>query len=188
MIDPALLAYFGVFMAAAIEGEVVFVAASVAVAAGRLNGWSVLVAGALGGAAGDQFFFYAFRGRLARWLDRFPRLTRRRDKLVTLVKRYAVLLAASSRLLPGLRIAIPVACAYANVSPLLFSTLNLASAVVWSASILGIIAWGGPTALQSLGVSPKAAYVLPAIVVLLVFIALGRVTLDSPNVSEDSAS
>jgi len=187
MIDSGALAYLGVFLAAAIEGEVVFVAASMAVAAGRLNGWSVLVAGALGGAAGDQFFFYAFRGRLARWLDRYPRLIRRRDQLSGLVKRYAVLLAASSRLLPGLRIAIPVACAYANVSPLLFSTLNLVSAVVWSASILGVIAWGGPTALERLGLGPRVAFVLPAIAVLLVFIALGRVTLDAPKAPEDSA-
>src|SRR5262249_1719355 len=157
---------FGVFLAAAIEGEIVFVAASLAVAAGRLNGWSVFVAGALGGAAGDQFFFYAFRGRLARWLDRYPRLIRRRDPLSHLVQRHAVLPPATSRLLPGLRIAIPVACAYANVSPLLFSSLNLVSALVWSASILGIIAWGGPTALASLGLGPRAAFILPAILVL----------------------
>src|SRR5258705_10127193 len=135
MSETGALAYLGVFLAAAIEGEVVFVAASIAVAAGRLNAWGVLLAGALGGAARDQFFFYAFRGRLARWLDRFPRLTRRRDQLAFLVRRHAIVLAASSRLLPGLRIAIPVACACANVSPLLFSTLNLASAIVWSASI-----------------------------------------------------
>ena len=178
MLATGALAYVGVFLAAAIEGEVVFVAASIAVAAGRLNGWSVLIAGALGGAAGDQFFFYAFRGPLSRWLDRFPRLTRRRDELAGLVRRYAVALAASSRLLPGLRIAIPVACAYAKVPPLLFSALNMISALVWSASILGLIAWAGPAALNSFGVGGRASFILPAIVVLLAFIALRRVTFD----------
>ena len=177
MIDGGPLVYLGVFLAAAIEGEVVFVTASVAVAAGRLDPWSVLVAGALGGAAGDQFFFYACRGRLAGWLDRFPRLTRRRDALVALVRRYAVVLATTSRLLPGLRIAIPVACACANVPPLLFSTLNFAGALIWAASILGAIAWLGPHALTSLGLGGRALFILPAIVVLLVFIVLRRVTI-----------
>jgi membrane protein DedA with SNARE-associated domain len=58
------LAYFAVFLAAAVEGEVVFVAASVLVAMGHLNLVGVFVAAALGGSAGDQFFFYALRGRL----------------------------------------------------------------------------------------------------------------------------
>jgi membrane protein DedA with SNARE-associated domain len=183
MPDTGLLAYIGVFVAAAVEGEVVFVAASVAVAAGRLNPWSVLLAGALGGAAGDQFFFYAFRGPLSRWLDRFPRLTRRRNELAVLVRHYAVALAASSRLLPGLRIAIPVACAYAKVPPLLFSTLNGISALVWSASILGLVVWAGPNALSALGIGGKAALIVPAIVVLLIFVGLRRITLTSETPS-----
>ena len=179
MLSTGAFPYIGVFIAAAVEGEVVFVAASMAVAAGQLNPWSVLVAGALGGAAGDQFFFYAFRGALSRWLDRFPRLTRQRNLLVGLVRRYAVPLAAASRLLPGLRIAIPVACAYAKVPPLLFSTLNLLSAIVWSASILGLIAWAGPNALAAFGIGGRAVFVVPAIVVLIVFLALRRITLES---------
>ena len=82
---------------------------------------------------------------------------------------------------PGLRIAIPVACAYAKVPPLLFSALNLVSAIVWSASILGLIAWAGPTALTSLGVGGRAVFIVPGILVLLVFIALRRVTLEPRN-------
>ncbi len=179
MLETGALTYFGIFIAAAIEGEVVFVAASMAVAAGRLNAWSVLAAGALGGAAGDQFFFYAFRGPLAKWLNRFPRLTRRREALSGLVRHYAVALAASSRLLPGLRIAIPVACAYANVSPVLFSALNFASAIVWSASILGIIAWAGPNALAVVGIGGPITFIAPGVAVLLIFLALKRVTFEN---------
>lgn len=71
-------AYLGVFVAEAVEGEAVFVAASVAVATGRLSYSGVLVAGALGASAGDQFFFYAFRGPMRHWLDRVPSLRRHR--------------------------------------------------------------------------------------------------------------
>ena len=55
------LAYIAIFVAAAVEGEIVFVVASAAVAAGRLDAAGVLVAGALGASAGDQFFFHALR-------------------------------------------------------------------------------------------------------------------------------
>ena len=42
----------------------------------------------------------------------------------------------------------------------------------------GLISWGGPTALTHLGMSGRVAFVLPAIVVVLSFVALRRVTLD----------
>jgi membrane protein DedA with SNARE-associated domain len=172
-----VVAYVGVFLAAAVEGEAVFVAASVAVAMGRLNAWGVLVAGAFGGAAGDQFFFYAFRGRLSSWLDRFPRLKPRRAALELLVRRFAVPLAASIRFLPGLRIAIPAACADAKMSPLLFSVLNLAGAFAWAGAILGLISWAGPTVLTRVGVGGRVAFAVPAIFVVLLFLALRRVKL-----------
>src|SRR5438477_12195758 len=108
MVSMHALAYLGVFVAAAVEGETVFVIASVAVAAGTLSYWGVLVAGALGASTGDQFFFYAFRGPLGHWVDRIPGLRRRREAIVDRVRRHAVPLAASCRFLPGLRIAIPV--------------------------------------------------------------------------------
>ena len=41
------------------------------------------------------------------------------------VHAHETLMILSGRFLPGLRTAIPVACAYANVQPLKFSTLNL---------------------------------------------------------------
>ena len=59
-----------IFLAAILEGEVVFVGASVLVAKGYLHPAGVMVAGALGGAAGDNIWFHALRGRLERWLDR----------------------------------------------------------------------------------------------------------------------
>ena len=63
--------YAVVFVAAMIEGEAMFAIASVLVAAGRLNPAMVVIFGALGAAAGDQFYFYLFRGALrGRFADR----------------------------------------------------------------------------------------------------------------------
>ena len=175
------LAYLGVFAAAAIEGEAVFVAASVAVATGRLSYAGVLVAGALGASAGDQFFFYAFRGPMRYWLDRVPSLRRRGDAIAAQVRRHSIPLAASCRFLPGLRIAIPVACAGAGVSPLVFSPISVLTSFVWAAGILTLVASAGPAALDNLGLARNWALGLSAVAVLLLFVALRRITLDSSN-------
>jgi membrane protein DedA with SNARE-associated domain len=171
------LIYAGIFLAAAVEGEMVFVAASVSVALGHLDRWGVLIAGALGGSAGDQCFFYAFRGPLRSWLERFPGLTRRRNALGQLVDRYAVLLTALCRFLPGLRIAIPAACAATSISGWLFSTISILSAVGWAAAILGLVTGAGPAALLRLGMARNWALGASALAVLALFIGLRRITL-----------
>ena len=181
MVNIHALAYLGVFVAAAVEGETVFVVASIAVATGSLNYWGVLAAGALGASTGDQFFFYAFRGPLRHWVDRIPGLRRRRDAIANLVRRHGIPLAASCRFLPGLRIAIPVACAAAGVSPLVFSPISVMTSFVWAAAILGLIASAGPAALDDLGLARNWALVISAAAVLLLFVALRRITLGSSS-------
>ncbi len=175
------LAYLGVFVAAVVEGETVFVVASIAVATGSLSYWGVLVAGALGASTGDQFFFYAFRGPLRHFVDRIPGLRRRRQAITNLVRRHAIPLAASCRFLPGLRIAIPVTCAAAGVSPLLFSPISMATSFVWAAGILALIASAGPAALDDLGLARNWALAVSAGAVLLLFVALRRITFESPR-------
>src|SRR5689334_249200 len=107
------LGYLGIFISAALEGEVVYVAAVVLVVLGKLNAWGVLAAGAAGGSAGDQFYFYLLRTRLGNWIDRFPSIKSRRDRITRRVRERSSVLILFSRFLPGLRIAIPAACAYA---------------------------------------------------------------------------
>src|SRR6185503_8512639 len=124
--------YAGVFLAAAVEGEMVFVAASVSVALGHLDRWGVLIAGALGGSIGDQCYFYAFLGPLRHFLDRFPRLAKTRGVIGRLVDDYAIPLTAACRFLPGLRIAIPAACAQSSIPAAVFTSISLVSAFAWA--------------------------------------------------------
>ena len=56
-------------------------------------------------------------------------------------------LILAGRFLPGLRTAIPVACAYAGANPFKFSTLNLISAFAWAGTIMAFVAKLGPRAL-----------------------------------------
>src|SRR5512140_2789466 len=103
---PGGLAYLVVFVAAVLEGEVVFVTASVLVGRGQLHPLGVLIAGALGGSVGDQLWFYALRGRLHRWLERFPRVARHQHAVVKRVERHSTAMVLAVRFLPGLRVAI----------------------------------------------------------------------------------
>jgi membrane protein DedA with SNARE-associated domain len=163
---PGGLAYLVVFVAAVVEGEVVFVAASTLVAAGQLNWLGVFLAGALGGSAGDQFYYYALRGRLE-WLWRFPKMAERRDTIVERVQRNATAMILACRFLPGLRVAIPVACASAGISAPRFTFLNLCSAFGWAIAIMLVVAWGGPTALGWVGLTGWWGLAIPAVAVLL---------------------
>ena len=106
--------------------------------AGSCTGRGV-VCGALGGATGDQLWFYILRGRI-HWLDRYPKLGKVREAVIAHVHAHETGLVLVSRFLPGLRTAIPIACAYAGVRPLKFSALNLVSAFAWAAAIMAFVA------------------------------------------------
>src|SRR5437870_11270106 len=124
-----MLLYVPIFLFAILEGEIYYITMCVAASQGKLAWQGVLIAGALGGSTGDQFWFYLLRGRI-HWLDRYPWMARHRDAVVHRVKDSQNLILIISRLLPGLRTAIPIACAYAGVKPLTFSSLNLLSAFI----------------------------------------------------------
>ena len=180
------LAYLGVFLATVIEGEVIFVAATVLVQMGRLEPVGVYTAAALGGSIGDQLYFYALRGRLRHWLDRFPTWSRRRDFILHRVRENSAAMILLCRFLPGLRVAIPAACAYAEVRPLRFSALSLFSSLGWAAAIMGTIAWLGPASFAELGIRAWWTPLVPATLVLLFVFWLRR----APGVSvrDESAS
>jgi membrane protein DedA with SNARE-associated domain len=169
-----MLPYLGVLIAAAVEGELSYIGASALVAHGELRGWAVLVAGAAGAAIGDQAYFYAFRGRLPRWMARFPALQQRCTPLVRRVRRHASLMVLLIRFSPGLRIALTAACVCANISPPRFSLLNLLSAVVWASALMVLVGWLGPTYLARFGLGGWKGALLAGAVFLLIFKALGR--------------
>ncbi len=164
-----LLPYLGLLVLSAAEGDVVFSAAVVGAQLGRLDPLGVLITGTIGAWAGDQFYFYAARGPLTRWLDRLPRISNRRRAIEERMKHHAMKLILAVRFLPGLRIAIPVASAYAGISPVRFSTLSFVSAMGWSTAIMFVITWIGPKSLAALGLKTWWAPIIPAIVVVVFF-------------------
>jgi membrane protein DedA with SNARE-associated domain len=169
------LTYLGVLVAAIVEGEIGYVAAAALVGRGYLNPVAVLIAGAMGAALGDQFYFYLLRGRLRRWLDRHEAIARRGRMLAVHVRRREMAMVLLIRFAPGLRIALAAACAYAGVPPMRFSVLNCVASVVWAASLLVLVAWIGPNALPALGISGWWSVLIPPLLLLLLFRVAGRI-------------
>src|SRR5262245_16649360 len=162
-----MLSYLAIYIAAIIEGEIYYSKVSADAVSGRLFWPAVLFVGALGGATGDQLWFYILRGRI-HWLDRFPRLGRYRDRVIAHVHSSETGLVLVSRFLPGLRTAIPIACAYAGVRALKFSVLNLISAFAWAAAFMSFVK-GGSSTLSAFGLDAWWGPFIPAIFVILFF-------------------
>ena len=167
-----MLVYLGIYIAAILEGEIYYSKVSADAVRGTLFWPAVLTCGALGGATGDQIWFYLLRGRI-HWLDRYPRLGKYRDRVIRHVHSNETGLVLVSRFLPGLRTAIPVACAYAGMYPLKFSLLNLVSAFAWAGAIMAFVK-GGSTTLGAFGLNYWWGPFIPAILVVLFFRWLAR--------------
>jgi undecaprenyl-diphosphatase len=170
----SLLPYSGVLLAAIVEGEIAFFAAATLVAHGQLSAVGVLFSGAMGAAIGDQAYFYLVRGRLPRWVARYPSIGRRAAPLVERVRRHASLMVLLIRFAPGLRIALASACAWVEVPPLRFSLLNLLAAFVWASVLLLLVGWFGPTVLARFGLGGWKGALIAGAVVFGMFALLGR--------------
>ena len=162
-----MLSYLAIVLFAILEGEIYYSKVCADAIAGRLNWAGVWCAGAIGGSLGDQIWFYLLRGRI-HWLDRFPKLAKYRERVSAHVRAHEGLVILSGRFLPGLRTAIPVACAYANVPPLKFSALNLVSGFAWAGSIMLFVKLGS-NALSAFGFTAWWGPLIPAALVILFF-------------------
>ncbi len=167
-----MFTYLPIYIAAILEGEAYYSAMCARAVRGELMWPAVLACGALGGATGDQIWFYLLRGRI-HWLDRFPRLARYRDRVIVHVHAHETGLVLASRFLPGLRTAIPIACAYAGMHALKFSVLNLVSALAWAGAIMIFVSWASTT-LGAIGLTAWWGPFIPAAIVILFFRWLAR--------------
>jgi len=167
-----MLPYLTIVLFAVLEGEIYYSKVCADAMIGKLNWAIVWGAGALGGSLGDQFWFYLLRKRI-HWLDRYPALAKRCDAVSERVHAHEELMVLAGRFLPGLRTAIPIACAYANVGKLKFSALNLVSGVAWAGAIMLFVKLGSTT-LSAFGLNVWWGPLIPAVFVILFFRWLSR--------------
>ena len=167
-----MLPYLAIYVAAILEGEIYYSKVSADAINGKIFWLGVLVSGALGGATGDQICFYLLRGHL-HWLDRFPRLAKYHSRVTSHIHSSETGLVLVSRFLPGLRTAIPIACAYARMNPIKFSALNLVSAFAWASAIMAFVK-GGAKTLGAFALDAWWAPFIPAAFVIIFFGWLSR--------------
>ena len=167
-----MVPYLTIVLFAILEGEIYYSKVCADAVLGTLNWAGVWCAGAIGGAAGDQVWFYLLRRRI-HWLDRFRKLAKYRDIVIARVHAHEALMVLCGRFLPGLRSAIPIACAYANMRPLKFSALNLVSAFAWAGAIMLFVKLGSHT-LAAFGLNAWWGPFIPAVFVVLFFRWLSR--------------
>jgi membrane protein DedA with SNARE-associated domain len=172
-------AYVVILIGSALEGEVIYVSACALVGRDVLPAAPVIVAGMIGAAAGDHFYYLAARGWLGRVLRERQAGTRRREAILARVRKHGAVMAFAIRFLPGIRIAISIACAASDVPALRFSLANLAGAFVWAVSVMAFVAWGGPAFLAGLGLPDWMAWVIPAALVLAALFWISRTDPDS---------
>ena len=159
-----------VIVDAILEGQIYYNKVCADATIGELGWVGVWCAGAIGGSLGDQLWFYAARpDPLARSL---PKLAKYRGRSAT-VHSHEGLMVLSGRFLPGLRTAIPIACAYANVRPLKFSVLSLVSGFAWAGAIMLFVKLGSST-LNAFGLDAWWGPLIPAVLVILFFRWLSR--------------
>jgi membrane protein DedA with SNARE-associated domain len=173
-----MLSYLAIFAFAVIEGEIYYSKVCADAVNGRLFWPAVITAGALGGATGDQIWFYVLRGRI-HWLDRYPWMAKYRDRVMVHVHAHETGLVLVSRFLPGLRTAIPIACAYADMRPLKYSALSLMSGFAWASAIMAFVK-GGATTLDAFGLTAWWGPFIPAVLVIVFFRWLSRPTRHEP--------
>lgn len=130
--------YLAILVAAFWEGEAVLIAAGALCGAGYLDWRLTILFAAIGGAAGDQIYFYAAHERAARLVQKSKRLSRWYPKVSRFVLKHATLAVLLSRFAAGLRITIPLVCATAGMPPKKYSPLNLISAFAWASMWVAI--------------------------------------------------
>jgi membrane protein DedA with SNARE-associated domain len=167
-----VLVYLSIYVAAIIEGETYYIIQCSLAAHGTLHWLPVLIAGALGGSTGDNFWFYLLRGRV-HWLERYPKVARFERRVRGHVQAHETLIILATRFLPGLRTAIPAACAVANVRPEKFTTLDLISAFAWAGTIMLLVKAGALT-MGAFGLSAWWGPFIPASLLLLFIFWLSR--------------
>lgn len=124
-------------------------------AAGYFSLPGIIVASALGGALGDQIYFYLARHHGERLLNRSERLRKLFPRAQLLLQEYGAAVVLASRFIVGLRIAISTVCGIFRMAPLKYSALNLVSALLW-ASFYGTLAYHVGPAIRSRLPSPRS--------------------------------
>ena len=130
--------YLAVFAGCLLEGETILLLAGFAAHQGHLSLPLVLTIAFIGGALGDQVFYWAGRAWGTSLLGRIPGFHARAARVIALLKRHDALLIVGIRFMYGVRIAGPIAIGMSDVPARRFLMFNLIGAAIWAFIIPGL--------------------------------------------------
>lgn len=131
--------YLGVAFGALLEGETALLLGGLAAFHGVLQAEGVMVAGFVGGIAGDQIYFHLGRRRGPRLLARKPRWQSLVARVTERLDRQRDLFIFSFRFLWGLRVVSPLLIGLTDVSATRYTVINVIGGVVWAVSITMLV-------------------------------------------------
>jgi membrane protein DedA with SNARE-associated domain len=129
--------YTFLFGYAAVHALLIVLFAGYAAHMGALDWSKVFLVCWAGAVAGDAIRFWVGRRFGTRWLERFPRLNRAVLSIVRLVDRHYALILLIHRYPNGVRNIAGFACGVASIPASTFFAINVASAAIWSAAVVG---------------------------------------------------
>ncbi|MFZ5428022.1 MAG: DedA family protein [Thermodesulfobacteriota bacterium] len=129
--------YLAVFAGSILEGETILILAGFAAHQGYLSFPLAVAIGFLGGALGDQTFFFLGRMYGRGLIDRFPRLKIHVERVNGLIDRFHSLVIIMVRFMYGLRVAGPVVIGTSGIPAWRFMVFNLLGAALWSFLVCG---------------------------------------------------
>jgi membrane protein DedA with SNARE-associated domain len=152
MTAPDLIHHYGyaaIAVGTCFEGEMIVLAAGVAVSAGYLGWAGALASGMAGIFVSDTFCFLLGRfagARLARW---FPGLHRRLDGAFQLIERHQEKLIVFFQFFPGMCTVTPVAFGLSRIPVGRFLLFDLAGNAIWTLSFCVAGYAGGSALIQA---------------------------------------
>lgn len=128
--------YLAVFIGAFFEGETVLLLGSYAVHQHYLQLWPLIASGAVGGFAGDQFYYQLGRLGGQAWLAKRPALQKKFDRASSFIHRYPIATIFVMRFAWGLRTILPVSFGIRGYTWLRYALFNALACCLWSAVIV----------------------------------------------------
>lgn len=121
-----------------VPSTIVLVGAGTLIGMGKLTFWPIYLAASLGAIAGDAlsyWFGHVYKEHVRQFWP-FSRYTSLLDRGETFFARHGGKSVFIGRFIPGVKAVVPGVAGIAGMDPLRFSAINVASALVWSASHL----------------------------------------------------
>ena len=168
------LGYLGAFLGAILEGEILFLTAVQMAQLGFLNFWGVLISVFLGTLVADWLFYWAGRSKGRHYIDRFPKLKPRFDRMDQRMNRFDGFFLIAYRFMYGFRVVLPVLFGVRGISPLRFGIFSFVATACWVAVFGTLGYYFTDLVMQKVELIQKYSWVGVILVVgLILFFTLG---------------